>query len=125
MEDIEFGLPIAKYIADKEIGQTIIVKNKTVIAVEGVEGTDQAIARGCRLANGKCVAIKVSRTGQDFVMIAPVSGRRLWGPWRKAKLPYWPWRLATSCSLKKRRSWPSPMRLAYLSSASNGARQFF
>ena len=61
-------------MANQEIGQTIIVKNKTVIAVEGVEGTDQAIARGCRLADGKCVAIKVSRTDQDFRYDCPGIG---------------------------------------------------
>ncbi len=85
MEDIEFGLPIAKYMADKEIGQTIIVKNKTVIAVEGVEGTDQAIARGCRLANGKCVAIKVSRTGQDFRYDCPGIGPQTVGSLAEGK----------------------------------------
>lgn len=74
MEDIEFGFSIAKYMANQEIGQTIIVKNKTVIAIEGVEGTDQTIERGCQLANGKCVAIKVSRTNQDFRYDCPGVG---------------------------------------------------
>lgn len=74
MEDIKYGLPIAKYMANQEIGQTIIVKNKTVIAVEGIEGTDQAIERGCRLAHEKCVAIKVSRTNQDFRYDCPGIG---------------------------------------------------
>ena len=66
LEDIEFGLPIARKLADMEIGQTLIVKNKTVVAVEALEGTDQAIQRGCELAQGKCVVIKVSRTNQDY-----------------------------------------------------------
>jgi DUF1009 family protein len=74
LDDIEFGFPIAKYMADKEIGQTIIVKNKTVIAVEGVEGTDQTIERGCRLGKESCIAIKVSRTNQDFRYDCPGIG---------------------------------------------------
>jgi len=74
MEDVEFGIPIAKYMADQEIGQTIVVKNKSVIAVEGVEGTDRALQRGCELSQGKCTAIKVSRTDQDYRFDSPGIG---------------------------------------------------
>jgi DUF1009 family protein len=65
MEDIQFGLPIAKKMADMEIGQTVVIYRKTVIAVEAIEGTDRAIERGCALAKGKAVVVKVSRTDQD------------------------------------------------------------
>ena len=74
LEDIEFGLPIARKLADMEIGQTLVVKNKTVVAVEAMEGTDQAIQRGCDLALGKCVVIKVSRTNQDYRYDTPGIG---------------------------------------------------
>jgi DUF1009 family protein len=74
LEDIEFGLPIARKLADMEIGQTIIVRNKTVVAVEALEGTDPAIQRGCELAQGKCVVIKVSRTNQDYRYDSPGIG---------------------------------------------------
>ena len=74
IEDIEFGLPIARKLADMEIGQTLIVKNKTVIAVEAFEGTDKAIQRGCELAKGGCVVIKVSRTNQDYRYDSPGIG---------------------------------------------------
>jgi UDP-2,3-diacylglucosamine hydrolase len=74
LEDIEFGLPIARKLADMEIGQTLIVKNKTVVAVEALEGTDRAIQRGCELAQGKCVVIKVSRTNQDYRYDSPGIG---------------------------------------------------
>ena len=74
MEDVEFGLPIARRLADMEIGQTLIVKNKTVIAVEALEGTDQAIQRGCELSEGNCVVIKVSRTNQDYRYDSPGIG---------------------------------------------------
>lgn len=74
LEDIEFGLPIARKLADMEIGQTLIVRNKTVVAVEALEGTDRAIQRGCELAQGKCVVIKVSRTNQDYRYDSPGIG---------------------------------------------------
>jgi DUF1009 family protein len=74
MADIEFGLPIARYMADQEIGQTIVVKNKTVIAVEAVEGTDQTIERGCSLGQEGCSVIKVSRTSQDYRFDSPGIG---------------------------------------------------
>ena len=76
MEDIEFGFPIARYMADQEIGQTIVVKNKTVIAVEAVEGTDQTIERGCSLGREECKVIKVSRTSQDYRYDSPGIGPR-------------------------------------------------
>ncbi|MBT3515820.1 MAG: UDP-2,3-diacylglucosamine diphosphatase LpxI [Nitrospina sp.] len=74
MENIKFGIPIAKKLADMEIGQTIVVKNKTVVSVEAIEGTDKAIERGCELSRGKCVAIKVSRTNQDYRYDVPGIG---------------------------------------------------
>ena len=74
MEDIHFGLPIAKKMADMEIGQTIVLKDKAVIAVEAIEGTDKTIERGCELSRGKCVTIKVSRTNQDYRYDVPGIG---------------------------------------------------
>ena len=76
MEDIEFGFPIARYMADQEIGQTLVVKNKTVIAVEAVEGTDPAIERGCSVGQEECKIIKVSRTTQDYRYDSPGIGPR-------------------------------------------------
>ena len=74
IEEIEFGLPIAKKLADMEIGQTIVVKNKMVVAVEAIEGTDKALERGCELSSGKCIAVKVSRTNQDYRYDVPGIG---------------------------------------------------
>ncbi len=76
LEDIEFGFPIARYMADQEIGQSIVVKNKTVIAVEAVEGTDQTIERACALGREGCTVIKVSRTSQDYRYDSPGIGPR-------------------------------------------------
>ncbi len=72
--DIAFGWNIAKNIADLDIGQTVIVKNQVVAAVEGLEGTDEAIRRGGRLAGRGTVAVKVSRTSQDPRLDLPAVG---------------------------------------------------
>jgi hypothetical protein len=56
------------------IGQTIVVKHGTILAVEGMEGTDEAISRGCRLADTGAVVVKVSRPGQDLRLDMPTVG---------------------------------------------------
>ncbi len=73
-EDIEFDFKIAKNIADLDIGQTVIVKDKAVVAVEGMEGTDEAIKRGGRLAGEETVVVKVSRSFQDARVDLPAVG---------------------------------------------------
>ncbi|MBN2244477.1 MAG: UDP-2,3-diacylglucosamine diphosphatase LpxI [Candidatus Aminicenantes bacterium] len=64
-EDISFGWEKAKILADLDIGQTLIVKNKIVVAVEGAEGTNEAIRRAGELTGGGFVVIKRTRTQQD------------------------------------------------------------
>jgi len=73
-EDIEFGWEIAKNIAKMDIGQTIVVKDKAVIAVEAMEGTDETLKRGIALGGDGVVAIKVSRPEQDMRFDVPVVG---------------------------------------------------
>ncbi|MGB2763871.1 MAG: UDP-2,3-diacylglucosamine diphosphatase LpxI [Candidatus Aminicenantaceae bacterium] len=73
-ENLVFGWEIAKNIADLDIGQTVIIKDKTVVAVEGIEGTDETIIRGGRLAGEEIVAIKVSRSLQDTRVDLPAVG---------------------------------------------------
>jgi UDP-2,3-diacylglucosamine hydrolase len=51
-----------------------VVKHGTILAVEGMEGTDEAIARGCRLAHEGAVVVKVSRPGQDLRLDLPTVG---------------------------------------------------
>ncbi|MBI4399036.1 MAG: LpxI family protein [Candidatus Omnitrophica bacterium] len=74
IEDIQFGFDIAKQIAGLDIGQTVVVKNKSVVAVESVEGTDQAILRGGRLAGEGAVVIKVAKPNQDMRFDVPTVG---------------------------------------------------
>ncbi len=73
-EDIRFGTVIAKEIGRLDIGQCIIVKNRAVIAVEAVEGTDETILRGGRLANGGAVVIKLCKPDQDTRFDLPTVG---------------------------------------------------
>jgi len=63
--DIRFGWPIIRQIAALQVGQSIVVKNRAVLAVEGIDGTDATITRGGRLANGNAVAIKVAKEQHD------------------------------------------------------------
>jgi len=65
---------IAKQIADLDIGQTITVKDGTVVAVEGVEGTNETIKRTCKLVGEGFTVIKVARTEQDFRIDVPTVG---------------------------------------------------
>lgn len=73
-DDISFGLRIAKEISRLDIGQTVVVRHGTVLAVEGFEGTDEAIKRGALLGRGQAVAVKVSKPNQDFRFDVPVIG---------------------------------------------------
>jgi len=72
--DIDFGWRFAKAIADLDIGQTIVVKDRAVVAVEGMEGTDETIRRAGRLAGHGLVAVKVGRSGQDMRIDVPAVG---------------------------------------------------
>jgi DUF1009 family protein len=65
LRDIELGWKMARGLADLDIGQTVILKDGIVVAVEGIEGTDKAILRGAKLAGRGIVVVKVSRTLQD------------------------------------------------------------
>ncbi len=73
-EDIGLGWKVAKDIAGLDIGQTVVVKDKAIVAVEGMEGTDEAIKRGGRLAGAKTVVVKVSRPFQDARVDLPAVG---------------------------------------------------
>lgn len=73
-EDIRFGVAIAKEIGRLDIGQCIVVKDKTVLAVEAIEGTDQTILRGGNLGGPGSVVIKICKPGQDTRFDLPSVG---------------------------------------------------
>jgi len=73
--DIEYGLGIARHIAAKDIGQTVVVADSACVAVEAMEGTDETIVRAARFANGRpLVVVKVSKPRQDMRFDVPVVG---------------------------------------------------
>jgi UDP-2,3-diacylglucosamine hydrolase len=73
-QDIAYGFEAARSVGKLGIGQTVVVKHGTILAVEGMEGTDEAITRGCRLAHEGAVVVKVSRPGQDLRLDLPTVG---------------------------------------------------
>ena len=72
--DIEFGYRMADAIAGLDIGQTIAVKHKAVVAVEAMEGTDEVIARAGHLAGPGVRLVKVAKPNQDMRFDVPVIG---------------------------------------------------
>lgn len=73
-KDIRFGFRLAKEIGGLDVGQTVVIKHRAVMAVEAVEGTDQAILRGGELAKGGAVVVKVAKPGQDMRFDVPTVG---------------------------------------------------
>jgi hypothetical protein len=73
-KDIAFGWKIAIEIGRLDIGQTVVIKNQAVMAVEAIEGTDEAIKRGGILAGKDAVVVKVSKPNQDMRFDVPAVG---------------------------------------------------
>jgi UDP-2,3-diacylglucosamine hydrolase len=73
-DDLAYGYQIAKEVSRLDIGQTVLVKNGTILAVEGFEGTNECIKRGGSLGRGDAVMVKVSKPGQDLRFDVPVVG---------------------------------------------------
>jgi DUF1009 family protein len=73
-EDVAFGFEIAREISGLDIGQTVIVKNGTVLAVEGFEGTNETIRRGGALGGKNAIMVKVAKPNQDMRFDVPVIG---------------------------------------------------
>jgi hypothetical protein len=86
--DVEFGLRIAKEISRLEIGQTVVVKNGAVLAVEGFEGTDKCLARGGELAgkDGGAIAVKVAKLNHDMRFDIPCLGAKTFETCAAAKI---------------------------------------
>lgn len=73
-EDIHFGFQVAKEVGRLGIGQSVVVKNRVVLAVEAIEGTDAAVRRGWSLGKEGLVVIKVSKPEQDLRFDVPAVG---------------------------------------------------
>jgi DUF1009 family protein len=72
--DIRYGYRVAKEIGRWDIGQCVVVRGEAVLAVEGIEGTDETIRRAGALANGEVVAVKVCKPTQDLRFDLPAVG---------------------------------------------------
>jgi UDP-2,3-diacylglucosamine hydrolase len=73
-EDIRFGWHVAKELGRLDIGQCVVVRKKTVLALEAIEGTDETILRGGSLGREKAVIVKVSKPHQDLRFDVPAVG---------------------------------------------------
>lgn len=76
LNDIDYGYQIAKEMGRLDIGQSVVVQNKMILAIEAIEGTDSAIERGAKLGNGKAIVVKVSKPNQDKRFDIPAVGMR-------------------------------------------------
>ena len=74
LDDFAFGYRMADQIAALDIGQTIVVKDKAVVAVEAMEGTDDVIARAGKIAGPGTRVVKVAKPNQDMRFDVPVVG---------------------------------------------------
>jgi DUF1009 family protein len=72
--DAAYGFRIAKEVSRLDIGQTVVVKKGTVLAVEAFEGTNEALKRGGAMGRGEAMMVKVSKPKQDFRFDVPVVG---------------------------------------------------
>jgi len=73
-EDIHLGFKIAKEIAYLDIGQTVAIKDKAIVAIEALEGTDNLIKRAGRITRRGLIMVKVSKPAQDMRFDVPFAG---------------------------------------------------
>ena len=73
-QDVQFGSEVAREISRLDIGQTVVVKHGTVLAVEAFEGTDETIKRGGMLGRKGAIVVKVAKPNQDMRFDIPVIG---------------------------------------------------
>jgi hypothetical protein len=74
LSDVDFGVRIISRFVEMDVGQTVVVNQKTVVALEAVEGTDNAIIRGCRVSAKGAVILKFAKANQDLRFDVPVVG---------------------------------------------------
>ena len=83
--DVRLGAKVAKTTSGLEIGQTVVVKDGTVLAVEGFEGTGETILRAGRLGGAGGTVVKVAKLGHDMRFDIPIIGLRTFKMLKKAK----------------------------------------
>ncbi len=76
LEDIRFGWKMAREVGRLDIGQCVVVRERSVLAVEAIEGTDAAIKRGGELSGSGAVVVKLKKPDQDFRFDLPATGTK-------------------------------------------------
>ena len=74
LSDVEYGYKIAKEMGELDIGQSVVIKDRMIMAIEAIEGTDKCIKRGCKLGKKDSVIVKVSKPKQDKRFDIPAFG---------------------------------------------------
>ncbi len=74
LDDVNYGYALAKEMGKLDVGQSVVIKDKMIMAVEAIEGTDKCIARGAKLSKGKARVIKVAKPSQDKRFDIPAVG---------------------------------------------------
>lgn len=74
IDDVNYGFGLAKEMGKLDIGQSVVIKNKMIMAVEAIEGTDKCIRRGSKLAKKGAAVIKVAKPSQDKRFDIPAVG---------------------------------------------------
>ena len=85
MEDVNYGYGLAKEMGKLDIGQSVVVKNKMIMAVEAIEGTDKCIIRGAKLSKKGASVVKVAKPSQDKRFDIPTVGLRTLQTMKKYK----------------------------------------
>ena len=85
MQDVNYGFWLAKEMGKLDVGQSVVIKDKMIMAVEAIEGTDVCIKRGCKLAKKGACVIKVAKPSQDKRFDIPAIGLRTLKTMKKYK----------------------------------------
>jgi len=101
--DIELGIRIAGTTAGLEIGQTLVIKEGVIVAVEAMEGTDRTIRRAGRFGGAGTVVIKIAKQGQDMRFDIPVIGPRTLTVMKKSRVSCLAFRAGKAILLEKER----------------------
>ncbi len=85
IEDVNYGYGLAKEMGKLDIGQSVVIKDKMIMAVEAIEGTDKCIIRGAKLAKDEASVIKVAKPSQDKRFDIPTVGLKTLQTMKKYK----------------------------------------
>lgn len=85
LSDVDYGYKIAKEMGQLDIGQSVVIKDRMIMAIEAIEGTDRCIKRGCKLGKKDSVIVKVAKPNQDKRFDIPAFGLRTLKTMKKYK----------------------------------------